>query len=93
MDTLKVCRVVEDIMKDFSDQIDCMGLWKSVVDGKFVDVAKKGAVATQLKLYTIFLISLVSSIGLWDTNILGSTISAFIGLIILLILDLVYEHP
>ena len=44
-------------------------------------------------LYAAFLVNMAITVALWETHILGSTISAFIGLIILIILHSVYELP
>ena len=79
-------------MGDFSDKIEHMSLIKSLINAIFEEHTKKSFV-TQLKLYLVFLISIACSICLWESHILGSLISASIGLLMLLILHLVYELP
>ena len=64
MDHHKICRVVEKIMIDFSDQIDSMGLMKSLIDAIFKKHSKK-PFKIQLFIYSVFILSTAFSIGLW----------------------------
>ena len=79
-------------MNDYSNQIEHMSLMKSLIDAIFEEHSRN-PFAIQLGIYTVFLISIAFSIGLWETHILSSLISASIGLLMLLILHLVYELP